>query len=205
MAGAGSDRGADAPLDVGGPAGVIQERDMVLPRDPGHDEDPMGRGEIEQPAWWRGVRPDRVDSDRDHLGEVPVHGRGIGIGGADRLVVRGVTYGTFAPNPDGDAYPDPATVDRDFAQMVAVGINAVRTYTTPPRWLLDLASAHGIFVMAGIAWEHHVAFLDHPGRPADIERRVRAAVRACAGHPAILCYSVGNEIPASIVRWHGRR
>ena len=133
-----------------------------------------------------------------------VAGKFLAIG-ADRLVVRGVTYGTFAPNPDGDAYPDPATVDRDFAQMVAVGINAVRTYTTPPRWLLDLASAHGIFVMAGIAWEHHVAFLDHPGRPADIERRVRAAVRACAGHPAILCYSVGNELPASIVRWHGRR
>ncbi len=25
----------------------------------------------------------------------------------------------------------------------------------------------------------------------------------CAGHPAVLCYAVGNEIPASIVRWHG--
>jgi GT2 family glycosyltransferase len=26
----------------------------------------------------------------------------------------------------------------------------------------------------------------------------------CGGHPAVLCYAVGNEIPASIVRWHGR-
>src|SRR2546429_8580050 len=34
---------------------------------------------------------------------------------------------------------------------------------------------------------------------------VRAEVRARAGHPAILCYTIGNEIPASIVRWHGRR
>ena len=32
-----------------------------------------------------------------------------------------------------------------------------------------------------------------------------AGVRACAGHPAVLCYVIGNEIPASIVRWHGRR
>src|SRR5918997_612951 len=31
------------------------------------------------------------------------------------------------------------------------------------------------------------------------------AVRTCAGHPAVLCYAIGNEIPASIVRWHGRR
>ena len=28
-------------------------------------------------------------------------------------------------------------------------------------------------------------------------------VRACAGHPAVLCYAIGNEIPASIVRWYG--
>jgi len=30
-------------------------------------------------------------------------------------------------------------------------------------------------------------------------------VRACAGHPAVLCYAIGNEMPAPIVRWHGRR
>ena len=30
------------------------------------------------------------------------------------------------------------------------------------------------------------------------------ACAACAGHPAVLCYAVGNEIPAPIVRWHGR-
>ncbi len=30
-------------------------------------------------------------------------------------------------------------------------------------------------------------------------------MRACEGHPAILCYAIGNEIPAPIVRWHGKR
>jgi GT2 family glycosyltransferase len=30
-------------------------------------------------------------------------------------------------------------------------------------------------------------------------------VRACAGHEAVLGYVIGNEIPASIVRWHGGR
>jgi hypothetical protein len=33
-------------------------------------------------------------------------------------------------------------------------------YTTPPGRLFDLASAHGLFAMAGIAWEQDVAFLD---------------------------------------------
>jgi GT2 family glycosyltransferase len=89
--------------------------------------------------------------------------------------------------------------------MAASGINAVRTYTVPPAWLLDLAAQHGLRVMIGLPWEQHVAFLDETVRARSIEKRVRAGVRACAGHPAVLCYAVGNEIPAAIVRWHGRR
>jgi GT2 family glycosyltransferase len=34
---------------------------------------------------------------------------------------------------------------------------------------------------------------------------VREKVRAVARHPALLCYAVGNEIQASLVRWIGRR
>jgi glycosyltransferase involved in cell wall biosynthesis len=89
--------------------------------------------------------------------------------------------------------------------MRAAGINTVRTYTVPPTWLLDRAHAHGLRVMIGLPWEQHVAFLDQPGLADDIVQRVRSDVRSCAGHPAILCFAVGNEIPAPIVRWHGRR
>src|SRR5438552_3869794 len=38
---------------------------------------------------------------------------------------------------------------------------------------------------------------NHVNRPVESRHR--------AGHPGILCYTIGNEIPASIVRWHGRR
>jgi GT2 family glycosyltransferase len=68
-----------------------------------------------------------------------------------------------------------------------------------------MAQAQGLLVMVGIPWEQHIAFLDEPGRAAAIEEIVRSAVRRTAGHPAVLCYAVGNEVPASIVRWHGRR
>ena len=124
--------------------------------------------------------------------------------GREKLYVRGVTYGTFRPHEAGHAYPDPGVVDRDFAQMAANGLNAVRTYTVPPRWLLDLAQRHGLLVMVGLPWEQHVAFLDERERARSIEARVRDGVRACAAHPAVLSYAVGNEIPAAIVRWHGR-
>ena len=121
-----------------------------------------------------------------------------------KLYLRGVTYGPFAPNEvTGELY-DPELVERDFAAMGEHGINAVRVYTVPPRWLLDAALRHGLLVMVGLPWEQHVTFLDDRGRARSIERRVREGVRACAGHPAVLCYAIGNEIPASIVRWHGR-
>jgi len=81
----------------------------------------------------------------------------------------------------------------------------VRVYTVPPRWLLDVAQRHGLLVIVGHPWEQHVTFLAERSRRASIEKRLRAGVRACAGHPAVLCHTIGNEIPASIVRWHGRR
>ena len=125
--------------------------------------------------------------------------------GDAKLYVRGVTYGTFEPGPGGTGYPVPSVVDADFQQMAANGINAVRTYTVPPRWLLDVALRRGLRVMVGLPWEQHVAFLEERARAGAIERRVREGVRACAGHPAVLCYAIGNEIPAPIVRWHGAR
>jgi O-antigen biosynthesis protein len=118
--------------------------------------------------------------------------------------VRGVTYGTFRPNDETQDFPDRAAVADDFAAMAENGINTVRIYTVPPRWLLDLALQNGLYVMVGLPWEQHVTFLEDPERRRSIKQRVAAGVRACAGHPAVLCYAIGNEIPSSIVRWHGR-
>src|SRR2546430_7028287 len=50
-----------------------------------------------------------------------------------------------------------------------------------------------------------MAFLDEPGKVEEIEAGIGRWIRVCAGHPAVFGYSIGNEIPASIVRWHGRR
>jgi GT2 family glycosyltransferase len=118
--------------------------------------------------------------------------------------VRGVTYGTFQ-SQDGSSFPAPERVRRDFAAMAAIGVNAIRTYVPPPAWLLDAALAHGIHVLVGFAWEQHVAFLDDSERATRIASQLGDQVRALEEHPAILCYSIGNEIPAPIVRWHGKR
>ncbi len=122
-----------------------------------------------------------------------------------KILIKGVSYGTFRPDEHGNEFRDRGRVKRDFALISAHGMNAVRTYTAPPRWLLDLACQHRLRVMVGLPWEQHVAFLDDKSRSRDIRKRVRAAVRLLAGHPAVLCFAIGNEIPAPIVRWYGAR
>ncbi len=126
--------------------------------------------------------------------------------GNEKLWVRGVTYGAFRPDAHGNEYHDLEVVERDFAQMAANGLNAVRIpHTMPPRSLLDAAQRHGLRVMVGLSAEQYVGFLIDKTGALDIEGTVRAKVRACAGHPALLCYAIGNEISAPLVRWLGHR
>ena len=126
--------------------------------------------------------------------------------GGQKFYASGVTYGPFRPDQDGCTYRTPEVVRRDFVAMRANGINAVRTYTAPPRWLLDVAQEQGLRVLAGVglAGEQLVAFLDDRRLTRGVRERCASDVRACASHPAVLGYAIGNEIPAPIVRWHGR-
>ncbi|PYR57992.1 MAG: hypothetical protein DMF91_18160, partial [Acidobacteria bacterium] len=50
----------------------------------------------------------------------------------------------------------------------------------------------------------HVAFLDAGRLRRAIRREIVARVAAIADHPAVLMMALGNEIPAGVVRWHGR-
>ncbi|MEP6905899.1 MAG: glycosyltransferase, partial [Gemmatimonadales bacterium] len=122
-----------------------------------------------------------------------------------RLHIRGVTYGTFRPDGDGHEYPPPGIVANDFAEMAAIGVNAVRTYTQPPTWLLDLAARHGLHVMIGLAFERYVGYLIDTKDAPDFVADACALVRENRGHSSILCYAIANEIPASTVRWLGRK
>jgi GT2 family glycosyltransferase len=121
------------------------------------------------------------------------------------LSVRGVTYGTFRPDATGHEYPDRIAVEKDFALMATHGIDAVRVYTVPPPWLLDVADQHGLTVMVGIPLERQVGHLADGSRGPDLAAWVRDQIAPVAGHPATLCYSLANEISASTVRWHGAR
>jgi O-antigen biosynthesis protein len=126
--------------------------------------------------------------------------------GNEKLWVRGVTYGAFRPDVHGNEYHNLDIIERDFAQMAASGLNTVRIpHTMPPVSLLDAAQRHGLRVMVGLSAEQYVGYLIDKKDSPDLETVVRTKVRPCAGHPALLCYAIGNELPAPLVRWLGRR
>ena len=135
-------------------------------------------------------------------GRPRVDGKFLAVDGR-RFLVKGVAYGTFAPDADGAQFPSATRVEQDFRAMAAAGINTVRTYTPPTRTLLDAALRHDLRVMVGLAWPQHVAFLDDRKLTRQIRRDVVSSVRDLATHPAALLFALGNEIPAGIVRWHG--
>src|SRR5207248_9559072 len=114
--------------------------------------------------------------------------------GVDRFFVKGVTYGTFAPDAQGHQFPSRERIAEDFRLMAELGINTVRTYTAPRIDLLDEAARHGLHVMVGLPWSQHVAFLDDRQLKRQIRDETAARVRELGGHPAVALFALGNEI-----------
>ena len=167
--------------DVTRPATTAADGTVRSPADPGLRDMAPSKPERRRP---------RVDGKFFYVGD-------------EKLLIRGVTYGPFASRAPGDDGYDPATAEHDFREMASNGVNAVRLYDVPEPWMLDAAARHDLYVLVGVPWEQHVAFLELPGVAKSVEQRIRAAVRVCAGHPSVLGFAIGNEIPARIVRWHG--
>ncbi len=123
--------------------------------------------------------------------------------GDEKVPLRGVTYGPFAPDAEGYRYPPPEVAARDLALITELGANCLRLFTPPPRWLLDMAAERNLWVLVGIPWAEHVCFLDSEEITDVVRRTVSEVVEACRNHPAVGAFLVGNEIPPDIVRWYG--
>ena len=117
--------------------------------------------------------------------------------------IKGVTYGPFAPNSQGEFYTSLDQTARDFQQIAELGANVIRVYYVPPKWLLDLALTHGLHVLVDVPWNKHLCFLDAEETRAEAIAAVRSVAESCARHPAVFAISVVNEVPPDIVRWSG--
>jgi glycosyltransferase involved in cell wall biosynthesis len=125
--------------------------------------------------------------------------------GDTKFFVKGVTYGPFKPDADGNYLGRPDQVDIDLALMRQAGLNLVRVYHSPPRWFLDRCAVAGMRVLVTLPWEKHIEFLREKSTRKQITEAVRAAVSTQTGHPAIFGYLVGNEVSSTMARWLGAR
>ncbi|HEV3137140.1 MAG TPA: hypothetical protein VGZ26_04535, partial [Pirellulales bacterium] len=81
--------------------------------------------------------------------------------GDQTVQLRGVAYGPFLPNGDGQPFPEWDIVAADFARMKAIGVNALRVYHAPAPPLLDLiARQSDLGVVIDIPWSKHLCFLE---------------------------------------------
>ncbi|MFM7205716.1 MAG: glycosyltransferase [Planctomycetaceae bacterium] len=123
--------------------------------------------------------------------------------GEAKAVPRGVTYGPFPANARGEPFPEPDAARADFALMAAAGIDAIRTYVVPPEWLVASAEEAGIAIVMDVPWSKHLCFLDSGRARREARDAVRRAADLGGRFSNVIGYSVGNEIPTDVVRWHG--
>ena len=119
-------------------------------------------------------------------------------------MLHGVAYGPFG-SEEGDGLPGRERAAEDLRMIAAWGGKAVRVYTVPPGWFLDLCGENGLVVLAGVPWAVHADFLSGEVEREMAKRAVREAARALSGREEVAALLVGNEIPSVLVRWLGWR
>jgi O-antigen biosynthesis protein len=156
-------------------------------------------------SWLLRTRPESVTAER-----VVIDGKHFSLGGR-RFPFRGVTYGTFRPRPtDGTRFPGPDAVEADFSAISRAGFTTVRTYTAPPPDILMSAGRHGLRILPDIFYLDWRYLFGNSRRAQrrlvrDAAAEVRAQARHLVGEARVLALSLGNEIPADVVRWVGTR
>ena len=126
--------------------------------------------------------------------------------GSEKFHIKGVSYGAFKPDETGREYQNSDKIRDDFKMIVQQGFNVVRIpHTVPPRELLDIAADFGLRIMVGLSAEQYLGYMIDGKHLGPIYQDIREKVRPIAGHPSLLCYALGNEIPAPLARWLGAK
>jgi O-antigen biosynthesis protein len=138
---------------------------------------------------------------------IRVDGKFFAAGG-ERFHFRGVTYGTFAPRGDQAQFPDRVQIERDLAAMREVGFTVLRTYTVPSEDLLEAARNQGMRVLVDVFYPDWRYLLGGSRRQQRLvahmaQESVREAAQRLAGNETVLALSLGNEVPADVLRWYG--
>ncbi|MDP8261349.1 MAG: glycoside hydrolase family 2 TIM barrel-domain containing protein, partial [Candidatus Kappaea frigidicola] len=115
--------------------------------------------------------------------------------------IKGMAYGINYPKVPGgmNGYGQiPNEVfEKDFEMMEAAGINCIRTYEPIPIELLDMAYAHGIYVIENIVYPNSETNYESPEELKNLLMEAKLHAQKHMDHPAILMWSLWNDAPFS--------
>lgn len=123
--------------------------------------------------------------------------------GSAKWQLKGLTYGPFAPNDDGECFPRDEQLRTDFAHMRELGANTIRVYFPPPERFLDYAAEFDLRLLIDVPWEKHRCFFEDWQARETARRDIKDVARRLGRHPSVLAISVVNEFPNDIVRFYG--
>ncbi|MCX6857633.1 MAG: glycosyltransferase [Verrucomicrobia bacterium] len=123
--------------------------------------------------------------------------------GAEKVSLKGISYGPFRPNAQGAPFPEELRLTADLEHIAALGFDTVRLYDPPTEAVLSLAEKLGLRLMVGIPWTDHVDFLRDAASVKSIMAEVCEAVTRLRDHPSVVAFLIGNEIEKTLVRWMG--
>jgi len=136
----------------------------------------------------------------------PIYAKGFHFyKGNEKWLAKGFTYGPFAPLDCGDCYPDTKQLHRDFADMVACGVNCIRLYNMPSDRVVECASEFGLRLIIDIPWPKHLDVFDEVELQKFCFAIADDCVKKSVQWDSVFAILLGNEIPADYVRWHGPR
>ncbi|MBL7070983.1 MAG: hypothetical protein ISS26_02275 [Candidatus Omnitrophica bacterium] len=112
--------------------------------------------------------------------------------------VKGVSYSLdYGPKQDFKSVPF-SVWEKDFEMMRQAGINTIRTYAPLPTSVLDLADKYGLKVIENICYPGGGTKFNSKSDLEGLKRTALAYVERDKDHPAILMWSIWNDMP---FRW----
>lgn len=151
------------------------------------------------------TKPNLIEFPQRHATQrVSVSGKYFHLDGQS-WSMRGLAYGPFGSDRDGQAFASEGKTKQDFELIRAAGCNTVRVYHVPPAWFLERAGESGLKVWVDIPWGQHHAFLDSKRERRMARESLMRGVRALGSHPALFAVCLGNEISSELVRWQGAK
>jgi O-antigen biosynthesis protein len=123
--------------------------------------------------------------------------------GGQRFYVKGLSYGPFAINSQGQSLPERSRWLADLKLLQDLGANVIRLYSAPSTEILDDLQRHGLFAMIDVPWQKHRCFFEEWSTLQEAREIVSVTARNVGNHPAVLAISLVNEIPNDVVRFYG--